>query len=102
VSRGVSDEPDQQHAGDGGNDGDEQQRPDLMTQQLVGSQADQRPDDCSHGVGEAVEAKYPASVLGRHVNHQKGVARSAAHSLAEPVDHPPAEHHRPHRRHGDE
>ena len=65
-------------------------------------QAEQGTEDGARGVRESVEAEDPAAVLGRDPGHEQRIARSAAHALAQPIDHAPGEHDGPDRRHGDQ
>ena len=75
---------DQEHQRDAehrGHDGDPQQRRDLVVEQFVAGQAQQRSDHRAGGVHRAVEPEHPSAGGVVDVGHQQRVARGAAKPL---------------------
>ena len=92
--------PHEEHQGDTQHrwdDGDPEQRCDLVVEKLVAGQAEQWPDDCAEGIHRPVEAEHPAAGGLVDVLDEQGVTGRSANSLAEPVDHPPGQHTGPRR-----
>ena len=101
LAAAFTDRGDQQHAENGGDDGHPQQGTDTVIEQLVARQPEQRADHGTEGVGRPVEPERAADRSPGHALNEQPVSGSAAHSLAEPVQDPPAQHERPGRRQRD-
>ncbi len=83
-------------------DGHPQQRCDLVVEQFVAGQPQQRADHGACGVHRAVEAEDPAAGCVLDAVDQQSVARRPADSLAQPVDDAARQHSGPRRRRRDD
>ena len=92
----------QRHAQHRGYDRHPQQRRDLVVEQFVAGEAEQRAHHRAEGVHRPVEAEHPTAGGIIDVLDKKRVPRGAPNPLAEPVDHAPGQHTGPGRRRRDD
>jgi hypothetical protein len=69
---------------------------------VVQAEPEQRSDHRTGRVARAVEAERPPPRRIVGLVGDERVARDAAHALADPIDHSPGEHERPHDRRDDD
>ena len=78
-----------------GNDRDPQQWTELLPDELVQAETDERSDDGARGVGRAVKSERAAPVRGCGVVRDDRVTRRASYTFADPIGDAGREHHRP-------